>query len=458
MKIIVLTGMPASGKSTIAKKLSAEFNIPILEKDALKEELFDTIGFECYAEKRKLDIAANAVLLNVVDTLLSKNIPMIIDNNFDTDSQERLKEILERHQCTAITLFFGGETDAFYKRYVERDNEHKRHLGHVLQEHYPPREGESLDYEMTREEFSEKFEKRGMNQFDCPGYRINIDATNPEQVDVDALIEKMDLLLNCKSDIPPFRMHNNIYFVGARKVCVHIIKTEVGLVMIDTGYPDMGEQIKDSMRLMGLDFKDICAIFHSHGHFDHYGCTVQFKEETGAKTYISRIDNEIVNGTLKHLSCEREPLPNFDCDVLVEDGDVFTFGSTTIRCVLTAGHSPGVLSFFIETGSGENRIVAAMHGGVGMNSLKAEWFHKHNLPFTWRDVFREGLHKVFNEHVDLVLGNHTSQNNTKGKLQQVLNGESILDTSEWQRFLLATEAKLDALIEEEKKSLIRDIY
>ena len=83
MKIIILTGMPASGKSTIAKKLSDKFGMPILEKDALKEELFDTIGFECYAEKRKLDIAANAVLLNVVETMLSKDIPMIIDNNFD---------------------------------------------------------------------------------------------------------------------------------------------------------------------------------------------------------------------------------------------------------------------------------------------------------------------------------------------------------------------------------------
>ena len=450
MKIIVLTGMPASGKSTLAKKLSEKFNMPILEKDALKEELFDTLGFECYAEKRKLDIAANAVLLKSVESLLEQNVPMIIDNNFDTASQERFVEILNKYNCTAITLFLGGNTDAFYKRYVERDNAHARHLGHVLQEHYPPHEGDSLDYTMTREEFSEKFEKRGMNQFSAPGYRIDIDATEPALIDVDALIQKVEVLFTCQSDIPPFQMHENIYFVGARKVSVHIIKTEVGLVMIDTGYPDMGDQIKESIRLMGLDFKDLVAIFHSHGHYDHYGCTVQFKEETGAKTYISSIDNEIVNGTYKHLSCEREPLPNFDCDVLIEDGDVFTFGTTKIRCVMTPGHSPGVVSFFIETGSGNDRIVAAMHGGVGMNAFKASWLNRVNLSFTWRDIFRENLHKVYKEQVDLVLGNHPSQNDTKGKLQKVLNGESILDTSEWKAFLIEIEKKLDALIEEEK--------
>ena len=100
-----------------------------------------------------------------------------------------------------------------------------------------------------------------------------------------------------KSNIKPFKMYGNLYFVGSTKVSVHIIKTDCGLVMIDTGYPDMYEQILDSMHELELDPKDICAIFHSHGHIDHYGCTREFKELSGAKTYISRIDNDIVNGT-----------------------------------------------------------------------------------------------------------------------------------------------------------------
>ena len=50
-----------------------------------------------------------------------------------------------------------------------------------------------------------------------------------------------------KSDIKPFKMHENIYFVGSTRVSVHIIDTEDGLVMIDTGYPDMYEQILDRM-------------------------------------------------------------------------------------------------------------------------------------------------------------------------------------------------------------------
>ena len=46
MKLIILAGMPASGKTTFSRKLSKALGYPVLEKDEIKEELFDVIGFE----------------------------------------------------------------------------------------------------------------------------------------------------------------------------------------------------------------------------------------------------------------------------------------------------------------------------------------------------------------------------------------------------------------------------
>ena len=258
---------------------------------------------------------------------------------------------------------------------------------------------------------------------------------------------------NVKSNIKAFNLYGNLYFVGSKKVSVHIIKTECGLVMIDTGYPDMYEQILDSMNELNLDPKDICAIFHSHGHIDHYGCTRQFKELSGAKTYISRIDNDIVNGTYdlswaKELDLPR--IPPFNCDVLVEDGDVFTFGKTKIRCVLSPGHTDGVLSFFVNLEDGDKSIIAAMHGGVGINSLTAKFLNEYNLSFDCREKFRESLHKLSKEHVDLVMGNHPGQSKTEEKLRIVMSGSgSVLDDKEWQEFLKNVENNLDMLLEKE---------
>lgn len=257
-----------------------------------------------------------------------------------------------------------------------------------------------------------------------------------------------------KSDITPFRMFGELYFVGSSAVSVHIINTQKGLVMIDTGYPNMYEQIKDSIEALGFDPRDICAIFHSHGHIDHYGCTQKFKKLSNATTYISKIDNDIVNGTYdlswaKELNLER--IPSFNCDTLIEDGDSFDFGDVTIRCVLTPGHTAGTLSFFITLNDGERSAVAAMHGGIGLNSMEADFLREYGLPQECREVFRQGLHRLASEHVDLVLGNHPEQNGTKLKQQALLSGsKTLLNPEEWQCFLTSCEASLDNMLSNER--------
>lgn len=190
-EVIIIAGMPASGKSTVAKKLGTEFGYPILEKDELKEALFDTVGFECYAEKRRLDLAAAAVLLRAADAMLKAGTSLIIVNNFRTDMEEAVQNMLDSNQCICVTVFFTGNADVFYKRYVERDLAHARHLGHIVQDHYPPHPGDCTDYAMTREEFAEKFEKLGMADFRINGKRIEVDATNPEKIDASGLIDEI---------------------------------------------------------------------------------------------------------------------------------------------------------------------------------------------------------------------------------------------------------------------------
>ena len=195
MDVIVLAGMPASGKSTVAGKISAALSLPVLAKDELKESLFDTVGFTCYAEKRRLDHAANAVLLRAARAMLAAGQSVILDNNFDHISAKALDTLTEEFGARCITVFLGGDTEAFYHRYVERDRAHLRHPGHVVQDHYPLLPGESADHDMTREEFREKFEKRGMADVRLRGERIDVDATDPAAIDVEALIGQICALL-----------------------------------------------------------------------------------------------------------------------------------------------------------------------------------------------------------------------------------------------------------------------
>ena len=196
MELIILAGMPASGKTTFVKKLSKALSYPVLEKDAIKEELFDVIGFRNYSQKRLMDTAATAVLLRCADALLESGQSLIMVNNFRKDAEMQVEALLKKHSCPCLFIFFGGDGDVFYQRYVERDNRGERHLGHVVQEHYPPDPGDPVTHTMTREEFAEKFEKLGMNEFHVEGIRrLDVDATWPEKIDADALIARIQKIL-----------------------------------------------------------------------------------------------------------------------------------------------------------------------------------------------------------------------------------------------------------------------
>lgn len=196
MELIILAGMPATGKSTVAAALSRAFGYPILEKDEIKESLFDTLGFENYPQKRKLDVAATTVLLQILEAMLKAGTSVIAVNNFDTAETQRLSNLIERYNPNCVTVFLNGEAQVLYERYVQRDKLHLRHLGHALQLRYPPQEGDALDYTMTPEEFDEKFFKRGMDKFSCPGGRIDLDMTDFAAVDLDDLILLVRAMLN----------------------------------------------------------------------------------------------------------------------------------------------------------------------------------------------------------------------------------------------------------------------
>lgn len=191
MKLIIIAGMPATGKSTLAKKISEKLQIPILEKDEIKEEMFDTLGYANLTEKRKLDIAANAILLRCTASLLKGGQSLIIVNNFDSDMSGNVQKIIDEAGCSCVTVFLNGSSDVLYRRYVERDKKHLRHQGHTFIDRYPPHPEDNVDLCMTKEYFKDRFEKSGMADFSIKGDRIDVDATYPEKINVNELIERI---------------------------------------------------------------------------------------------------------------------------------------------------------------------------------------------------------------------------------------------------------------------------
>ena len=69
----------------------------------------------------------------------------------------------------------------------------------------------------------------------------------------------------------------------------------------------------------------------------------------------------------------------YDVDHFYDDNEAIVMGSVTIRTKLSAGHTPGTTSFFVESAD-ENgkKLVWGMHGGVGVNTMNTDYLIPEN--------------------------------------------------------------------------------
>ena len=211
--------------------------------------------------------------------------------------------------------------------------------------------------------------------------------------------------------IKPAKMFGNLYFIGVRAVCTHLIDTGDGLIIIDPGYYESLYLIINNIWELGFKPKDIKYIVITHAHYDHMDSVADLVAMTGAKTFIAKADLPLLTGEIYHY-----PIRPFTPDVLLEDGDIISLGNTNIQCMSTPGHTDGTMSYFFNVTDGEKSYRAGMFGGAGTNTLKKAFLEEHNLPFDYRQKMMDSLHKLKNEKVELFLGNHLPNNHTEEKL------------------------------------------
>lgn len=188
---ILVTGIPASGKSTIAEYLAKELSLPCFSKDAFKEILFDTVGFRSREEKVALGIAAMEIMYDAAERLMRRSLPFLLENNFERVSKPRLSALLERYAYTAVTVTLTGDYRAIYRRFLARNQSPERHRGHVVNDRYPEdgRNGEPT--QIPFEAFVAGIEARGMDTFTANGPHITVDTTDFQAVDKSALVRQI---------------------------------------------------------------------------------------------------------------------------------------------------------------------------------------------------------------------------------------------------------------------------
>ncbi|MBQ6685785.1 MAG: hypothetical protein IJM99_06735 [Firmicutes bacterium] len=207
--------------------------------------------------------------------------------------------------------------------------------------------------------------------------------------------------------LEPFQIFGNLYYVGDKKVCSHLIDTGDGLILFDTGYQHTLHLQLWSIVKLGFDLRE---------------------------------------NPDRSLMCYN-PCPNASIcwpDIELEDGQEITVGNTTVRCVLAPGHTHGTMAFFFPVTDGTTTFQAGYWGGAGFLTTYKEFCRTYGLPEDLAVRMGETIEKLRKEPVDICLGNHPNQNCTLEKRQYMIDhpGENpFLDKTSWEVFLTLQEKK-----------------
>ena len=192
MYCILVTGIPASGKSTMAEFLAERLRLPVISKDKLKEILFDDVGFASRSEKVALGTAAMNIMYYTTRQLMECGLPFILENNFENISREGICSLLQKYSYHAVTVVLTGDYKIIYQRFLERNESPDRHRGHVVNDCYPEKEGNSRpEPVLSYEDFCEGIRARGMDSFSAGGPRIVVNTTDFSLVDREALLQEI---------------------------------------------------------------------------------------------------------------------------------------------------------------------------------------------------------------------------------------------------------------------------
>jgi metallo-beta-lactamase class B len=162
----------------------------------------------------------------------------------------------------------------------------------------------------------------------------------------------------------PYKVFDNLYFVGTKVHSAWALRTSAGIIIIDTLFDYAIEpEIVDGLTKLGLNPKDIKYVLISHAHGDHDQGAALLQSRYGAKVVMGAADWD---STLKRPPTAAGGVPKKDIAVGPE-GYKLTLGDATVAAILTPGHTPGTLSYIFPVKDGGRTVTVAYSGGTAFN-------------------------------------------------------------------------------------------
>lgn len=173
--LVIVSGPPCTGKTTIGKRLAGDLGLSFVNKDGIKELLFDTLGWSDREWSRKLGIASYALLYYFLEAQLSAGRSLVVESNFHPDAANgRFLKLKEEYGFEPVQVLCRTDGMVLYERFMHRAESGERHPGHV----------DDLNFE----EMKPALVRGGDPPLDIGGTVLEVDTTVFESVNYGGIV------------------------------------------------------------------------------------------------------------------------------------------------------------------------------------------------------------------------------------------------------------------------------
>ena len=163
--------------------------------------------------------------------------------------------------------------------------------------------------------------------------------------------------------VEPFKVFDNVYYVGMDWVSAWLVTTSDGLILIDALYGEFTKPMIENIRKLGFDPAQIKYCFATHGHFDHAAGLKEVRD-VAPQMHAGMIDADW-DMYLNHKGGGK--YDTIAKDIVIKDGGSVVLGDTTLKFYATPGHTLGVLSIEFTVKDNGTPHKAFVLGGAGLN-------------------------------------------------------------------------------------------